>query len=112
MSLRPLMFNYYDPVDGRNVVLDTITNATGWLTAPTEIIYSNCFSQVKASIRFRSGTAGVEQDVILHERPPPPEFFGLSAYSRFEIVTEQTSGPTPTLREWPVPSQRAEDRSG
>jgi hypothetical protein len=98
LTLKPLGVDFYDPVDGRSVLLDTISNATGWLVASNEIVFSNCFQNLNASIRIRNTTAGVESDLILHGRPPNPALYGLSADTRLEMLTEQVAGKTPIAR--------------
>ncbi len=95
LVFQPLGLDYFDPVDGRSVLLDAVTNAVGWLTASNEIIYSNCFTRIKASIRIRNTPAGLTHDVLLHERPPDPTTLGLSAEARLEMLTEQLHGAAP-----------------
>lgn len=41
---------------------------------------------------------GVEQDLILHERPADPSAFALSSAARLEMLTEQLEGPIPSVR--------------
>ncbi len=98
VTFQPLGLDYFDPVDGRSVLLDAVTNAVGWLTASNEIIYSNCFTRIKASIRLRNTASGVTHDVLLHERPPDPASLGLSPDSRLEMLTEQVQGPAPAAQ--------------
>ncbi len=96
VTFQPLGLDYFDPVDGRSVLLDAVTNAVGWLTDSNEIIYSNCFTRIKASIRLRNTASGLTHDVLLHERPPDPASLGLSPDSRLEMLTEQVQGSAPT----------------
>ena len=84
----PLAVGYYDPVDGANVILATIRDCSGRLAAPNVIIFDHAFEGIKASIRITYRKAGISQDLLLHEAPPPPEKFGLSARSRLELYTE------------------------
>ncbi|MCX6902616.1 MAG: hypothetical protein NTW03_03900, partial [Verrucomicrobia bacterium] len=58
----PLSIGYYDPTDGRSVVLAIATNAGGWLVASNEIVFSNCFTGLKASILYRNTRAGFSQN--------------------------------------------------
>ena len=106
LVFQPLAVDYFDPVDGRGVLLDTVTNAIGWLVASNEIIFSNCFTHLKASIRLRNTHAGLESDLILHERPPDPESFGLSSFARLEMLTEQLEGVAPARRETVLREER------
>jgi len=98
LVFQPLAVDYFDPVDGRGVLLDVVTNAVGWLVASNEIVFSNCFTHLKASIRLRNTCAGLESDLILHENPPEPATFGLSSSARLEMLTEQLAGPEPVQR--------------
>ena len=92
----PLAVGYYDPVDGANVILATIRDCSGRLAAPNVIIFDNAFDGIKASIRITYRKAGISQDLLLHEAPPPPEKFGLSERSRLELYTEfRPETPTP-----------------
>jgi len=98
LGFQPVAVNYFDPVDGSSVLLDSITSAVGWLVASNEIIYSNCFPKLKASVRVRNLRSGVESDLILHEQPPEPFVFGLSDRTRLEMLTEQVAGASPQAR--------------
>ncbi len=95
---QPLGIDYYDPTDGRSVLLDAVTNAVGWLTASNEIVFSNCLTRIKASIRIRNMSWGLESDLILHEAPPDPISVGLTSAARLEMLTEQFNGSSPVER--------------
>lgn len=89
----PLAVGYYDPVDGRSIVLATLTNATGWLVAEDRVVYSNCFvGVIEASLSYHLTRAGLAQDLLLAEAPPPPQDYGLSEHSRLELMTEFEPG--------------------
>ncbi len=95
MQGHPLCIAYYDPVDGRSLSLAELTGAGGWLVNSNEIVFSNCFDGIRASIRYRNSIDGIEQDLILHERPPvTPEDLGFSTRTRLELFTEWI-GDTP-----------------
>jgi hypothetical protein len=98
LVFQPLGIDYYDPTDGRSVLVDAVTNTIGWLTASNEIVFSNCLTRIKASIRIRNFNWGIESDLIFHERPPDPSSVGLSAAARLEMLTEQFDGPSPDTR--------------
>jgi len=86
---------YYDPVDGRSLMLAELTDAGGWLVSSSEIVFSNCFDGVRASIRYRNSLDGIESDLILHERPAvTPQDIGFSDRTRLELFTEWV-GDTP-----------------
>jgi hypothetical protein len=85
---RPLALGYYDPVDGRNVILGTIRDTAGELTAPNEVTYHSAFDGIDASIRIAYRRAGMSADLILNEAPPEPATLGLSDWARLEMYTE------------------------
>jgi len=95
MQGHPLCIAYFDPVDGRSELLAELTDAAGWLVSPSEIVFSNCFKGLRASIRYRNSVSGLEQDLLLHERPPfTPREIGFSDKTRFELFSEWV-GDTP-----------------
>jgi RHS repeat-associated protein len=99
LVFQPIALSYFDPTDDRSVLLDSVTNAIGWLTASNIVVYSNCFPQLRASIRIKNTRFGTESDVVFTERPPDPKSVGLSRYARIECVTEQLSGANPAVGE-------------
>jgi len=99
LVFQPLALSYFDPSDRRSLLLDTITNAVGFLISSNIVVYSNCFPSLHASIRIKNTRHGVEADVVFSARPPDPEAVGLSRHARLECVTEQLSGPSPSVSE-------------
>ena len=55
----PLAVGYFDPVDGRNIVLATVKDTPGTQTAPNEITFQSAFDLLNASIRITYRRAGV-----------------------------------------------------
>ncbi len=97
----PLAVGYYDPVDGRNVLLGSIRDTAGELTAPNEVTYRSAFDGIDASIRVTYRRGGMSADLILNELPPEPSDFGLSDLARLEMYTEfhpDTPVPVETTR--------------
>jgi hypothetical protein len=96
----PIAVGYFDPVDGKNLILATIQNCAGELTGPAEITSKKCFDRLDASIRISYRRSGISQDLILHAAPPAPEDLGLSVLSRLEIYTAFTpDSPLPVKTE-------------
>jgi len=99
LKSHPLCVGYYDPVDGRSVLLAELTSSVGWLVSTNEVVYSNCFDGLRASIRIRNSRSGMSQELLLHERPDPPSAWGLSASARLELFTELLPGsPAPEVK--------------
>lgn len=87
----PLLIWYYSPSSGQTIVLGAVTNAVGWLTAPNEVVYSNCFSggSIQGSIRYRITRTGFEQDLLISAGDlPEPGEYGLGEDTRAELITE------------------------
>lgn len=76
-----------------------MTDSQAELLPPNQILFRQAFTEINATVRYTYTRAGLEQDVILHEQPPPPSAFGLSdAHSRIEVISELTEdSPMPRL---------------
>jgi hypothetical protein len=89
--------SYYDTAGGKNVLIAEVKDCQGRIVAPNQVIYSDAFTDISASIRYTYTRAGFEQDVILQEQPPAPEAFGLnSATTVLQVLTEFLNPPQPT----------------
>ena len=87
---------YYDPTQDRAVLIGEAQDADAWLYPPNQILYPNAFQSVSADVRYTYTKAGLEQDIILRQAPPPPEGFGLNPdATRLEVWTEFVQAPTP-----------------
>ncbi len=84
----PLSLGYFDPLTGDSIVLARLKETTADRAADNVIVYRDCFDEIHGSIRYRYEPGAFHQDVILHEAPPPPSEFGLSDFSRLEVITE------------------------
>lgn len=88
LKSRPLGIGYYDGTN--SVLIAELTNSVG-LLLPTgnQVIYTNCFTDFGADIRYTYRKNGFEQDIILRQRPPEPQFYGLNPRTaRLEVITE------------------------
>ena len=85
----PMAVAVLNPETGERRFLAGLTNAQGWLVAPHEVVYSNCFvgPNLRASVRFHNGRAGLAQDLLIHELPDLPGL-GFAPESRWELYTE------------------------
>ncbi len=100
---RLLGLAYYDAASGRDAILATVQHSAGEILPPNQIIYRHAFDCLEADVLYTYDIAGLEQDVILRERPPPPESFGLvSAATRLEVITEFIGAPEPVKRVRPL----------
>lgn len=90
---------YYDAAEDRAVLIAQAHESDAWLYPPNQILYPEAFDLLSADVRYTYTTVGLEQDVILHEAPPPPEQFGMNpATTRLEVWTEFVESPEPHRR--------------
>jgi hypothetical protein len=93
-----LGLSYFDTATGQSVLIAEVKDSQGQLYPPNVVVYADAFTDFKADVRYTYTKAGFEQDIILRERPPMPEAFGLnSASSVLEVLTEFVSPPTPAV---------------
>jgi hypothetical protein len=94
-----LGLSYYDAATGRSVLLAEVRDCEGELLPPNIVLYADCFTDVRADVRYRYTADGLEQDVILRESLPSPAEFGLAPIStRLEVLTEFVEAPAPVRR--------------
>lgn len=100
-----LGLSYFDTASGSNVWIAQITNCQGVILPPNQVLYRNAFTDFKADVLYSYTKSGFEQDIVLEERPPLPETFGLnSASSMLQVFTEFISPPAPNIKTVSVPS--------
>lgn len=96
----PVSLGFYDPVDGRQMVIAEVKDCVAERgAAPNEIVFRNCFDRIRASIRYLYARAGLHQHVVLEQRLELPR--GFSEKSRLECYTvfaEETAWPQITTR--------------
>ena len=104
LQSRPLGISYDD---GTNTVLVAVlTNSIGQLINSNTVVYPNAFIGLDADLCYIYTKAGLEQDVILHNRPPLPGASGLDSTStRVQVLTEFFSPPSPTETASPMNNQ-------
>jgi hypothetical protein len=88
--------SYFDASSGKSVVIAEVRETAGELQPPNVLLFPNAFTDLKADVRYTYTRAGLEQDVILRERPPRPEVYGLNpATTRLQVWTEFVEAPAP-----------------
>jgi hypothetical protein len=98
LRTRILGLAYRDFLTGTNVLIAELQDAQGLLVQTNQLVYTNAFSDFRTDVRYTYTKAGLEQDVILRERPPLPEEYGLNPDStRLEVWTEFLDAPTPQI---------------
>ncbi len=94
---RILGLAYWDTASGQTVLIAETKDAIGVLGGDkTQILYPDAFTDIRADVRYRNFKAGLEQDVILRERPPSPAEWGLNPETtRLQVLTEFFEPPVP-----------------
>ena len=95
LKFRPVCLAYTDTASGRSVVLAPVRDAEGILFPPNEVLYPAAFTGVRADVRVTYTKAGFESDVILREKLPPPEDYGLDAATTLLEVWHECDAPAP-----------------
>jgi hypothetical protein len=104
-----LGLSYYDNATGKSVLIAEVKDSQGQLFPPNVVVYPDAFTDFKADVRYTYTKAGFEQDIVLQERPPLPEDYGLnSASTVLEVLTEFISPPKPGIRSDTVHSRKGE----
>lgn len=90
---------YYDVLSGNSVLIASVKDCQGILTADNVITYPDAFQGISADVRYTWNKSGYEQDVILREAPAPAAEWGLKGDQiRLEVWTEFVAPPQPTKR--------------
>jgi hypothetical protein len=92
---------YRDRVSGTNVLLAPLQDCQGTVVGSNRVVYADAFNGLKADIEYVLTKAGLEQNVILREQPPVPEYVAVglsSASTRLEVLSEFFSPPAPTKK--------------
>jgi hypothetical protein len=87
----------YDSATGASELIGELKDSIGELLPPNRVLYPDAFNGLRASIRLTYTRAGLEQDIILHERPSLPAGFN-SLTTRLEVWTEFFDPPVPEKR--------------
>ena len=91
-----LGLSYFDSATGKSVLIAEVKDSTGVLYPPNVIVYPDAFTDFKADVRYTYTKGGFEQDIILREKPPGPEEYGLDpATTRLQVLTEFLNPPQP-----------------
>jgi hypothetical protein len=87
---------YYDTGSGSNVMLALLQDSTATIVGSNTLVYGNAFSNLTADIRYTYSKAGLSQDIVLKQNPPPPAEYGLNpATTRLQVITEFFNPPSP-----------------
>jgi len=90
LRCRPLALVYFDGTNSQTIGI--LTNSTAQLLpSGNEIIYTNCFSNVRCDLLVSFARSGLQCDLIFRSAPATPEDLGLdnsSGHVRIQLLSE------------------------
>jgi len=89
---------YHDSDSGQHALIAEVKSSTGEIHGDNVIVYPECFAGdgFTASLRYTYKLAEFEQDVVLHQQPPPPADYGMNpATTKLQVLTEFLDPPQP-----------------
>ena len=82
------------------------------MVAGNQVIYENALTDFRVTVRYTYTRGGLEQDLLLLERPPLPERFGLSSgVTTLLVVLMALGGRAMSLGRHPSATKRALSRA-
>lgn len=92
-----LGLSYFDTASGKSVLIAAMKDSIGQLLpSGSEVLYPDACTDFRVDVRFRYSLAGLEQDIVLRERPPAPAVYGFDpATTVLQVLTEFMEAPTP-----------------
>jgi len=86
LKSRPIGLSFDD--GQHTVLLAELTHSVGQLVGANQVVYPNCFTGLKADLLFTYSKAGLEQDIVLRQRPPSASSWGLNSQTaRLQVLT-------------------------
>ena len=89
---------YTDASTGKSVLIAEVKDSIGQIAGANQnqVLYQDAFTDFAGDVRYTYTRAGFEQDIILRQRPPSPEAYGLDPETtRLEVFTEFLEPPVP-----------------
>lgn len=108
-----LGLGYYDAASGRSVLIAELRDTRAEVHPRNLVLYRNAFDDLDADLLYVNRRASLEQYVVLHEPPPPPEDYRMDPQTtRLEVISEFLDAPKPRkaariLRREHEPQRRA-----
>lgn len=86
---RVLGLSYFDASTGKAVLIAETQDSVGQIVGSNQVIFTNAFDGVDASVQYVYRKDGFQQNIVLHAPPPPPTEFKLNpATTRLQVLTE------------------------
>ena len=78
LRLRPLGLYYYDAQSGESVPIATVRDCEGELLPPNRVVYHSVLDSLQADLVYIWTRGSFESDLVLLEKPQPPDAYGLN----------------------------------
>jgi hypothetical protein len=89
---------YYDVASGSNAAIARLKDCNGSIVAPNQVLYADAFSNITADVLYTYTKAGLSQDIVLRQSPPPPDTYGLSDDTTLlQVYTAFVNPPQPEM---------------
>lgn len=97
VRIRPVGLFYYDAASGEAVALGRVRDCQGELVPPNRVVYRSVLEGLEADLMWVWTRSWFETDLVLKERPRPPEAYGLrNRTTRLEMWHEVLEAPPVT----------------
>lgn len=94
LKIRPAGLVYFDFHARRSALIAELKDSGGLVVGTNQVLYPDAFTGLRADVRYTYKKSGLEQDVILLQRPPLPEAYGLNPTTTWLwVLTEFTDPP-------------------
>ena len=89
---------FHDRKSDQSAQVGTVQDSAGVIVGKNEVLYTNAFTGLTADVRYRFKKAGLSQDVLFRQLPPPGDFSLDPDTTDIEIWTEFLDNPQPVKR--------------
>lgn len=101
LRIRPLGLFYFDAQSGESAQIATVRDCEGEVLPPNSVVYRGVLDSLRADLRYVWSRGMFESDLILRERPRPPEAYHLNnRTTRLELW--HAFGDDPVPRRTPI----------
>jgi hypothetical protein len=97
LKLKPVGLYYFDSASGKSVLLASLRPTTAERVAPNQLLYRSAFHGLLCNIRYTYTKGAFESDLVILQRPKPPEFYSLSSATTRLELWHIVEAPTPRV---------------
>ncbi len=97
----PISLFYYDEAQDKTVPLAGLKDCSAELLPPNQIVYKSVLDKISADYVVTYTKGAIEAELVLRQRPKPPEYYGLNSNTTTLEWWTQWQSPQPS--QTPVP---------